>query len=64
MTGPEALFEHVSDFDPTTGIEALLAEVPAKWCVYLLADASGRPVQLLCVKNLRASLANRLGPPA
>ncbi len=67
MTPPSpavsGLFEHRAAFDPTAGVEALLAVVPAKWCVYLLADEDDRPVQLLCVKNLRASLANRLGAP-
>ena len=36
--------------------------MPAKWVVYLLADADDQPVQLLCVKNLRTSLKRRLGP--
>ena len=35
--------------------------MPARWVVYLLADADGQPVQLLCVKNLRHSLKRRLG---
>lgn len=39
----------------------LLKDVPAKWVVYLLADADDNPIQLLCVKNLRASLKRRLG---
>ena len=56
-------FEHEAAFDPEEGIEALAEQVPAKWCVYLLADVNGRPVQLLCVKNLRASLRRRLGEP-
>lgn len=34
--------------------------VPAKWAVYLMSDADDRPVQMLCVKNLRASLKRRL----
>ncbi|MEM6314561.1 MAG: hypothetical protein AAF743_10760 [Planctomycetota bacterium] len=36
-------------------------EAPAKHAVYLMTDADDRPVQLLAVKNLRASLRNRLG---
>ena len=36
-------------------------DVPAKHAVYLMADDRGRPVQLLCVRNLRASLRRRLG---
>src|SRR5687768_5418462 len=42
-------------------LEAFLKNVPAKWVVYLMADGEHRPVQLLCVKNLRASLKRRLG---
>ena len=48
-------------FDPDVPLEAFLERVPAAWCVYLLADAAGRPVQLLCVKSLKASLRRRLG---
>lgn len=48
-------------FDPGADLEAFLHAVPAKWVVYLLSDADDRPVQLLCVKNLRASLKRRLG---
>ena len=54
-------FDHHADFDPATGLEPLLAAVPAKWVVYLFTDAADQPVQLLCVKNLRASLKRRLG---
>ncbi|MEM8875668.1 MAG: hypothetical protein AAGD32_15590 [Planctomycetota bacterium] len=35
-------------------------DAPAKHAVYLMTDADDRPVQLLAVKNLRASLRNRL----
>src|SRR2546423_14643966 len=49
------------EFDPAGDFEAFLRRVPAKWVVYLLADAEDRPVQLLCVKNLRYSLKRRLG---
>jgi excinuclease UvrABC nuclease subunit len=54
------LDRHVA-FDPAGDFEAFLRAVPAKWVVYLLCDADDRPVQLLCVKNLRASLKRRLG---
>lgn len=47
-------------FEPGSDWEAFLAAVPAKWAVYLLQDGEGRPFQLLSVKNLRASLGNRL----
>lgn len=58
--GPD-IFHHHTDFDPAGDWEAFLKSVPARWVVYLLADADGRAVQLLCVKNLRASLKRRLG---
>ena len=53
-------FEHQINFDPAQPIETFLKDVPAKWVVYLMSDADGRPVQLLCVKNLRYSLKRRL----
>src|SRR3954470_11121853 len=56
------VFERAIDFDPAGDFEAFLRQAPAKWAVYLLADAEDRPVQLLCVKNLRYSLRRRLGP--
>jgi hypothetical protein len=59
--GPE-LFEDAITFDPAADFDAFLRRVPARWVVYLLADADDRPVQLLCVKNLRVSLKRRLGP--
>lgn len=55
------LLEHHATFDPGGDFEAFLRAVPAKWVVYLVSDAEDRPVQLLCVKNLRASLKRRLG---
>ena len=58
------MFEQTVSHDPAEPMEALAGRVPAAWCVYLLADDGGRPVQLLCVKNLRASLRRRLGEPA
>ncbi len=54
------LNRHVA-FDPASDLEAFLKQVPARWVVYLLADELDRPVQLLCVKNLRYSLKGRLG---
>jgi excinuclease UvrABC nuclease subunit len=57
-----ALFDRHASFDPTGDFEAFVKQVPARWVVYLLADADDRPVQLLCVKNLRYSLKRRLGP--
>src|SRR5215469_16696580 len=48
-------------FDPSSDFEAFLKQTPAKWAVYLFADADDHPVQLLCVKNLPYSLKRRLG---
>ncbi len=56
-----ALFDRHLDFDPPSDFEAFVRQAPAKWVVYLLADVDDRPIQLLCVKNLRASLKRRLG---
>ncbi|MGC4030912.1 MAG: hypothetical protein QM754_04080 [Tepidisphaeraceae bacterium] len=52
------------DLDPGVPLETSLKAAPAKWAVYLMSDADDRPVQLLCVRNLRASLKRRLGPNA
>src|SRR5471032_1055208 len=57
----EQIFEQRIAFDPAGDLDAFLASVPAKWVVYLFVDADDQPVQLLCVKNLRASLKRRLG---
>ena len=57
------LFEHAADFDPDAGVEGIAGDVPAAWCVYAMFDRNAAPVQLLCVKNLRASLRRRLGEP-
>jgi excinuclease UvrABC nuclease subunit len=54
------ILRHAIDFDPEADFEGFLRQAPAKWAVYLLADAENRPLQLLCVKNLRYSLKNRL----
>ena len=56
-----AVFDQHLAFEPGADFEAFLRQAPAKWAVYLLADADDRPVQLLCVKNLRYSLKRRLG---
>jgi excinuclease UvrABC nuclease subunit len=48
-------------FDPDCDWDSFLKDVPARWVVYLMADEFDRPVQLLCVKNLRYSLKRRLG---
>ena len=55
------LLDSHATFDPSGDFEAFLRSVPPKWVVYLLTDADDRPIQLLCVKNLRASLKRRLG---
>jgi excinuclease UvrABC nuclease subunit len=55
------IFQEQLDFDPAGDFEAFVKLAPAKWVVYLLCDADDRPVQLLCVKNLRYSLKRRLG---
>lgn len=56
--------KHSADFDPAGDFEVFLSGVPAKWVVYLFTDTDDRPVQLLCVRNLRASLRRRLGQDA
>ena len=55
------LLDRVS-FDPAGDFEGFLKRVPARWVVYLMVDERGRPVQLLCVKNLQASLNYRWQP--
>ena len=61
MPETPTLFDRHATFDPAGDFDAFVKEVPARWVVYLLADADDRPVQLLCVKNLRYSLKRRLG---
>ena len=59
-----AVFDRHLAFDPAAGeggFDEFLKGAPARWAVYLLADGDDRPVQLLCVKNLRYSLKRRLG---
>jgi excinuclease ABC subunit C len=53
--------EGYASFDPAADFEQFLQSVPARWVVYLVSDEEDRPLQLLCVKNLRASLKRRLG---
>ncbi|MGH7175769.1 MAG: hypothetical protein ACREJC_00185 [Tepidisphaeraceae bacterium] len=57
----ESILTHTAPFDPGGDFDAFVKSVPARWVVYLMADEDARPVQLLCVKNLRASLKRRLG---
>ncbi len=64
MSSFASILPHVVSFDPAADFEAFLKSVPAKHVVYLLADEADRPVQLLCVKNLRYSLKRRLGTEA
>lgn len=54
------MFEQSQAFDPDAPLEEWLRHLPARWCVFLLQDARGRPLQLLSAKNLRASVARRL----
>jgi len=61
VNSPSDLFDHHADYQPDDSLEGLLKSTPAKWVVYLFTDAADNPVQLLCVKNLRASLKRRLG---
>src|SRR6267142_5331979 len=57
----QAIFNASIPFDPNMDFEAFLKLAPAKWAVYLFADENDQLVQLLSVKNLRASLKRRLG---
>jgi len=50
------ILDHSICFDPAADFEAFVKQAPAKWVVYLFADGEDRPLQLLCVKNLRYSL--------
>lgn len=63
MPMPETppIFEQELGFAPSADFDAFLKQAPARWVIYLLSDADDRPVQLLCVKNLRQSLKRRLG---
>ena len=55
-----SLFPSRAEFEPAADFEPFRKLVPARWVVYLMADADDRPVQLLCVKNLRYSIERRL----
>jgi excinuclease UvrABC nuclease subunit len=61
VNGQLPIFDTSARFDPDGDFEAFLAAIPARWVVYFMADEQDRPVQLLCVKNLRSSLKRRLG---
>ena len=61
LCDPSGVFEGRAHFDAAGDFDAFLKSVPARWAVYLMADADDKPVQLLCVKNLRYSLKRRLG---
>jgi hypothetical protein len=61
MAENATIFDRQIDFDPGTDLETFARQAPAKWAVYLMSDSEDRPVQLLCVKNLRNSLKRRLG---
>ena len=61
MAEISTLLTQQTQFDPNGNFESFLRQVPAKWVVYLLCDGQDQPIQLLCVKNLRASLKRRLG---
>ncbi len=54
------ILDRHTSWRPGADFEAFLETIPSKWVVYLLSDEADRPVQLLCVKNLRASLKRRL----
>ena len=62
MPATPHIFYHHAHFDPSGDFDAFLKAIPGKWAVYLMTDADDKPVQLLCVKNLRYSLRRRLGP--
>ena len=52
---PHDIFESAEDL-------AALEKIPARWCVALIAGEDDLPIQILCTKNLRRSLVNRLSP--
>lgn len=60
MASWDGIFDCAVAFDPAMDLDEFARPIPGRWVVYLLADADDRPVQLLCVKNLRASLKRRL----
>jgi hypothetical protein len=50
----------ILDLDPSAALDVSTKALPAKWAIYLMCDAANRPIQLLSVKNLRASVRRRL----
>lgn len=46
--------------DPAAPLDVSTRALPAKWAIYLMGDADDQPIQLLCVKNLRASVRRRM----
>ncbi|MCC6422230.1 MAG: hypothetical protein IT447_02025 [Phycisphaerales bacterium] len=61
MTVDGSIFDQCESLDAGAALEDLLRKLPARWVIYLMADEEDRPVQLLCVRNLRASIKRRLG---
>jgi hypothetical protein len=55
-----SIFDHCVDFHAEDDFEAFARSAPARWVVYLMAGEGDEPIQLLCVRNLRASLKRRL----
>lgn len=55
----QAWHEHQIELQPQQPLEDTLKQLPGRWCVYLMSDADDRPVQMLAVKNLRASVKRR-----
>jgi len=60
----EVWYDNTLGLDPATPLEESLKALPARWAVYLMCDAAGQPVQMLAVKNLRASVKRRLSEDA
>jgi len=58
-----SIFDQCENLDPGGELEVFLRRLPARWVIYLMADEHDRPVQLLCVRNLRASVKRRFGEP-
>lgn len=55
-------YEHEHTIDPQSSLEDATRALPGRWTVYLMCDADHNPVQLLSVRNLRASVRRRLSP--
>lgn len=56
-------FDHSLRLTPEQTPDEVLKALPAKWAVYLMCDEDGRPVQMLAVRNLRASVRRRVFEP-